>query len=481
MGLERSGKAKKIVIWLITMCVLLGAIIGLARSGLWSSEPGDEQSLDSSNNEDQSPKSPEQTDLDEADPQEQFLDKAQELYFQGQYDELIRVVQDHRETFPDNVWNDWYEGRALLELDRYDPACELLLRASESFGDDQMRKEAFGTFAMSSRKFGKSAPEIYTEVLATSALVPRFVFHLLADQVKYPEGSEGLDELSELIELHRLNHPDDPWLYFYLGHFELYRVEAGGDLAAAKYYSQGYSKAKDSEMRDLLRSRAVGHYCVGGKTRYAYQKFGDDPATFRELVLLLTRDYELEELAWLQQEHRSRHPNDPNLIWADTHSAWERGDYPRVVELVSTHEKVLIEHSPDSQWKIHNWWFRSLVRTRQFEAAWELADRIEPQWGDDQHNQYHVVVLAARAQAERVIKILEQLIQDEEVTPFWIYLDEDLSLLLEDSSYDAFRAKYPRDKALDDAFGLEEPEPQEQDDAEFSEAQQTPEDVAAEE
>ncbi|MEZ6070048.1 MAG: hypothetical protein R3C10_07150 [Pirellulales bacterium] len=362
----------------------------------------------------------------------------------------------HRTVSPGNAWDDWYEGRALHELGQFDHACELFHRASAAFDDEQMRKEAFAHFVRSSRKRGQVAQEIYSDVLAKGVLEPEFFFHLLAGKVEYRETQDGLGELSDLIAIHRQNRPDDPWLYFYLGQFELYKVEEGGDLAAAEYFSQGYRKAVDRDMRDLLRSRAVGHYCVGGKTQYAYRVFGADPDTYRELVLYLTRDGKVEELAWLNEEHKRRNPDDVDLVWAEVRSAWEREDYDEVVKLVSAHEQDLLDNAPDSRWTIQNWWFRSLVRTKQFDAAWELADSIEPQWGDGQQTQYHVIVLAARGQSDRVIKILEQQIRDEHVTPFWIYHDGDLAMLLQDRAYDGFRSKYPREKALDDILAEED-------------------------
>ncbi len=388
-----------------------------------------------------------------ADPSEWFRATALKLYHRDEFDELLRLVAVYRNIDPGDSWSDWYEARANYGLKRFEQAKKLYLSAAKELDDEQMRKEAFSGFTLASEKLGGSTLDAYSEAIDDGGLDPSFFFHLLANHIEY---REDLSELNELVELHRRAKPDDPWVYYYSGWVALHDQE-GGDLAAAEIYSQGYRKTEDAELKDILRSRAVGHYCAGGKARYAYQEFGSCEATFRELVLQLAREGNEKDLDWLKEEHRWKHPQSSINDWAEVRSAWDERRYDDVTKLMDLRGKMLgnenfDEEWPDGKWSVQNWWFRSLVRTQQLDLAWELAGDIEPPSGEDKHNLYHIVVLAARGQSDRVLRFLEKMIEDGQTTPFWIYNDEDLRALLQQEAYDEFRLKYPIGRAIDETI-----------------------------
>jgi hypothetical protein len=253
-------------------------------------------------------------------------------------------------------------------------------------------------------------------------------FNYLADMLA---GSETLDQLRQLLELHRQNKPDDPWLAFYTAR----SLALSGESAAADAAFAECMKSADEHVCSSARSAWVAARFDSGDAAGAYRDIEPKDETFEQLCNLSIFHERPEALRQVLQLHRESGADERQLLWWDAQLAWLVKDYPRTIELL---ERFLAEHTDSDQSHALDQFIRSLVRSGQAERAAAIArdksDQIEPL--------LRCLAYVAAADAAAVRVALEQCLEDGwELSD--LYEDEDLGPLLRSPAMHEIRQHFP--------------------------------------
>ena len=362
-------------------------------------------------------------------------------------DAIAALVEAYRPVArgADDPWLLYYDGEAKVLLKRYAEAAALLNRALPLAppGNEQVfHDEYLHAFALADQPLEGYA----------GSPQPDVAFIKYADDLV---AEETTDRIRQLIMAHRAKRPDDGWLDYYEGRA---LMKEGKPKVALARYARGLKAVAGDEgaTRTYQLARADAAFAAGNGLA-AYD--GTLPeATFDRLAPRYAEAKHADGLAKLIAAHRKRVPADPDLPVWDAEVEFLRGQYKRVVQLLTEHRARTAaaaaggggeDAAADEDWRVSDRLIRSLVRLKWFDEA--LAE-VRRAAGDGEPDHWYLAMIhAAAGKVREAAAALDTMIADEdyEVDASNFYEDADLGPALRTPAFAAWRKKHP--EGVDDA------------------------------
>ena len=241
-------------------------------------------------------------------PQDHFEVCAQDRWMSRDVTTLQALAEVMGKLEPRHADAKYYLALAHAEQQRIAPALESFRAAVELQEFAGRRDHYYAEFAKSIA--------LHDHALEAYAKLPDRIrsFRALGEALKI---YGRMDELRELLDLHRKNHAQDGYTYFFQAELHLRNEEfdhanrAFADGMAALKNLQ--PEARDLAMEDRFRDSRVRARYETGDVLGAYRDIGPQNATFQQLASSCWFDKKAKELGNLIEAHVKNDPNDPDL------------------------------------------------------------------------------------------------------------------------------------------------------------------------
>jgi tetratricopeptide (TPR) repeat protein len=242
-------------------------------------------------------------------PAESATSLAERLAYSGHATALQSISEFVAGLEPDSTRTAYLTGLVAQNDGNYDDAAAQFQIAFQRDSDDE--------------EFRKNCVRRFLDVMSAAdkqvagyeqAPDRREAFEYLLSGSEDGESSLALAERKALIEVHRLNDPDDPQVHYQAA---LVLQEEHDFDGARRELASAIECASGDDERDHFRSVLVNFLHQAGSDVEAYQTVAPADETFRQLIQIHRWDIDSAEVEQLQELHRLHQAANPQDGWLD--------------------------------------------------------------------------------------------------------------------------------------------------------------------
>lgn len=363
-------------------------------------------------------------------PGERFEELVEDALLSDDDETAAALIAAYRKKAPDNPAVDYYAARVRILKNDIPEGIRLFKAALARVKDADKRDEYTEGFLDAMVEAGKPVEAYHAAPDADRA------FRSLAGSL-----AAGKDEkpLRRLIDAHRKQRPNDPWLHFYTGQAELIAEDYA---RAERAFAAGAVQAKHADDQERFRYWQVHARCKAGKGLSAYGEIGPPKATFDQLAEQFADDEDARQLEALVAAHRKADPNDRDLPFWEAEAKWFGREYEKAVRLLVEHRRTILANK-ERRGTFEDRLVRSLVRLKRFDEAVKEARAADP---DEGGLLLQAVAHAAAGDLVRTAEALDRCVKDGGYPVEAFYDDPDLGQALRGERFRELRKKYPEPK-----------------------------------
>lgn len=344
-------------------------------------------------------------------------------------EQLLLLTDANRQREPDDVMSDYYAGVAYTALRKYADA-ERVLRAGLARVKTNEDRERLEDQLVEVMYRGHRFMEAYRTLPPAKKRFQQVATRLT------PDGRWS--DLTELMDAHRAQHPDDVWLHYYSA--EILRGK-GQTREALDSFIVGLRHA-GAAGDDAARFRnAIVELCIEiDDFENAYQYLDTEPNAFANFARRMIYGENWSSLTQWIALRRQHSPDDPAIWEWEAELRWGTKDYAGLA--AHTGEGLLTNVKGLADYDRENWLdrlVRALLRSGRMADAERLARQIE----EDSGNLLPRILVSAMAgRADETQRLIDEFRPTDDSVDD-LYNDEDLGQLLWQPLYAEWRRRRP--------------------------------------
>jgi tetratricopeptide (TPR) repeat protein len=360
---------------------------------------------------------------------EDYLQFANFLVNDRKFDALDAFVKERRADAPNDPEMEFHAYQVDIARKKVASAVKHFQTAYEKQTLTYRRPYYLSHFASDMVEQGQAT-------VAYSAVKGTTLFESLARELVTKKDVKGL---SNLLDTHRKQAPNDPKLRFYTG--ELFWLRGESVKADAEYTA---ALRKTSE-RDSWQVRNA-FYRVrvkNGKAVATYREMQTQLGVMDSLVSECISQKDAGQMEQLLEVYRKEKPEDPSLPVWELDIRWLKKDWEGVVKYLDEHTERF--KSSRTRWKTGRYRIRSLIQLKRTADAVKAAEALTKTSSGDKL--LLILAHASTGDVPATIAAAEKL----HPRPYMVqryYTDEDLGPIVKSEPFAAFRTKFPEPKEL---------------------------------
>ncbi len=373
---------------------------------------------------------------DSPDPVETFEYLA-DCYTSDEYDiskkTFVELLDAHRRRCPDDPWIRYYAGLLLAADDKYADAEKEFAAGMAATKDEEILQALRHRRIWVLHESGQDL-QAYRTIEP-----PEETFEQLARYYRWLDelDAEQATRLKSLIEAHRAQFPDAPWLDYY----SAVLAEARKDYAEAdRLLVAVRDRATDEQLQSACDNRRRDLRMKSGRIVSALHEIKPAHETFEHLAGSLNRERRWAELASLLDAYRRIDASCPEILYWQAEMAWQQKNYRRLIQLAAP-------WPPRGADKLDRWnadrlgdyLVRSQLRVGRMQDARATGEAFYQQQGDPVPL---VMACAAVGDVARTTKLMTQMLP-QQYSIANLYNDRDVGHLLRSEKFLPLRQVCP--------------------------------------
>jgi tetratricopeptide (TPR) repeat protein len=343
---------------------------------------------------------------------------------------MQEIAKQYALVAPGNAKIALLKANDLLKKEDYEGAAQCAKTALAAAADENVKAQLLWSYCNAMRQLNREAVA-YQELSRSEEAFTTLAGGLIGD--------EHYDRLKLLVEVHRANSPNDPWLHFYSA---LVAIQDNRADEGIQQLRTALDLAKDDATKSTIRTRLVSEMFSAGRALEALDQLEPKPDVFEQLASAAKFKKQSETLQSLIDAFRKLEPTSPAISRREMELAYLKQDYDTTIDIARRLRSTAGDAEEDYSYLYDDHLIRSLIALKRFDEVERELQGFKP---DSDPSWYRTLISAARGDVGQSSANFEKLVADG-WEPWEFYDDDILGPALRSEAFKSLREKYPEPK-----------------------------------